>query len=802
MRGIAPLSWMAGFVAVFVVAICLLTARQSARPPVVVSSYPQERLRGEAVADSERASPRALRTAARVPDATTLAILQASGVRAASDGIAVASAQVSWLAELPDAATAALVAGAAAGDAVLSATDAAGAARHGEAAGEVEALTATPDAAGTRAADAERTPAASPRGGAATPAPGVGIRGRVTDGARRPVGDARVILWSADDGWRGQETVIEETVSALDGTYQLTQAPLGALVRVEARHGRYAGASRGPFLIDRLDGMSGVDLVLEGGGALAGFVLDGDGRGVARAVVEARPAGAWGGNGTARTAKTEADGEGYYELLNLPLGEYEAQAEAAGYAAQRKLAVVREVGAFEPLDFELGAGGVIAGVVVGDQGRALSNALVIVWGSRYEQRTTTDGAGGFRFASVPEGQYRLRAEHTDYAPAVVDNLAAGRQGVRVVLPRKGTLIVRVESAGGRPLPEATVRFTPAFDEMLAVPAVEQTRGGERVFQLAPGVYTVAATAKGHERKEVAARVAPGQQSAPPLVIRLEAGAGLEGRVVDRARGGGVAGALVAWYAARPFAGGDAGGMPSFPSFGAPGGVTTSDGDGWFAFDAVPDYEVTVMAQHGGYAAALELVAAPNLRSLTLAMSPGAALTGNVSHRGAPFTDAVVEVYPIPAVGAPVAPTWKTATGPDGGFRVDGLPEGVFGVHIKRVYYGEPLWRWYRVAMSARGTSLDCRLPAGELLVEARAAADGPLLDQMEIIVVPIDVTSYPAGPAFYRSGRPDAGGAYRFVCLPEGRYAVTAEGPGGSAREDVLIGSGGAMTQRVTLIVR
>ena len=121
------------------------------------------------------------------------------------------------------------------------------------------------------------------------------------------------------------------------------------------------------------------------------------------------------------------------------------------------------------------------------------------------------------------------------------------------------------------------------------PAAPSPRGA------GPGKWTVRATAAGYKPGTIAAVEVPEGGTREGVVIPIKRGGTLAGRVIDP-RGSAVPNANVSWSSA------GGGGGPMAGAFARMGGggannATTTDADGKFAFDSVPDGKVMLSASH-------------------------------------------------------------------------------------------------------------------------------------------------------------------------------------------------------------
>ena len=118
-------------------------------------------------------------------------------------------------------------------------------------------------------------------------------------------------------------------------------------------------------------------------------------------------------------AAVRTDSQGRYRLTGHPRGKIILSASRPGYYT--KLAAGRQGSevpldcsagcSFSEVDFELGRGSVIGGVVVDEFGEAVERAGVFVeaWKPRFQKKIDTDDRGGFRVAGLRPATYLVRA---------------------------------------------------------------------------------------------------------------------------------------------------------------------------------------------------------------------------------------------------------------------------------------------------------------------------------------------------------------------------------------------------------
>jgi hypothetical protein len=135
-------------------------------------------------------------------------------------------------------------------------------------------------------------------------------------------------------------------------------------------------------------------------GTLEGIVTDSSNSNpIAGADIDVTPLG----------ASTTTGPDGHYSLT-LPVGDYSVTASAFGYSPDTQPATITD-GGTTTVDFALdpAPSGSLSGTVTDDASNPIENATVTILGTPIPP-ATTDAAGHYSFASVPEGTYDVKAE--------------------------------------------------------------------------------------------------------------------------------------------------------------------------------------------------------------------------------------------------------------------------------------------------------------------------------------------------------------------------------------------------------
>lgn len=427
----------------------------------------------------------------------------------------------------------------------------------------------------------------------------VALSGRVTDESGRGVEGARVVFVDTEFGVRRLASRAggpaapppPSTLTGRDGGFTLAasmladepRGPFGLGPRLVVGHDAFAHLVHPLGVFDEGEHDVG-RLVLEPGAWVSGRVVDAQGRPVAGAEVrgEASEGAAHGspmfrlpelGAGAGEALGPATSGaDGRFRLAGLPAGTASLTARKQGLRpayvddVELEARVTRDVG-----DITLESGELISGVVLDDDGEPVADARISVSSmsrvvvnrledmprrglfADFGQSTLTDAGGRFEIAGLGAGTYTVHASADGHAGDRRENVAAGSKGVRLTLPRLGSLFVRVTAADASPVSGARIsaraesaregpmvlRRNDAASEVLE--GAEALAAAGRSGDPAGAYFVVHAGTEGTElvvRAEgfgaTAARapaVAPG--AIGELTLSLPAEARLAGRVVDQ-----------------------------------------------------------------------------------------------------------------------------------------------------------------------------------------------------------------------------------------------------------------------------
>jgi RNA polymerase sigma-70 factor (ECF subfamily) len=317
---------------------------------------------------------------------------------------------------------------------------------------------------------------------------GAAVAGSVFDPRGEPLANAQVLLgkeqafeqFTVEGGGNAREPAAQFTSTDEHGRFEFSGAPLGRL-EVQAR-GKGCAPWKGE--VETASGVAAQLVIrMQSGAKLSGRATDASGKPVARAEVQV---GAYG----FASRYTRADADGRFHLENLPLGEFEAVAQADGHEpAKAKLfgASGAEL-AWEPV---LGTGLSIRGRLVG-QGMDFSKWWMYCesedWQKApYAQSATPKADGSFEFKGCGDAQHRIRA-HAPGASLFPTVSFQARPGSEPVLVQVDTAMLptcrlrgRILDENGKPLGGAS--YNPVLSGAGLTP-IETTDADGR-FDLGP-----------------------------------------------------------------------------------------------------------------------------------------------------------------------------------------------------------------------------------------------------------------------------------------------------------------------------
>ncbi|MEZ6194326.1 MAG: sigma-70 family RNA polymerase sigma factor [Planctomycetota bacterium] len=733
---------------------------------------------------------------------------------------------------------------------------------HGPADASLEARReATPTGETVELDPTEATPVETgegPRREEATPiAARLAVSGRAVDAAGRPVAGASVQVAATSLSPRDEIMTRRELVTGADGRFVCDDLPLHRVLRVRVRSERHCDVERMVTAAEAERRDLG-DLRLEEGGAIAGRVVDAEGRGIAGATVFA-----WPGGGVARLSGDDAlrlgegehdhriartDARGEFRFLGLLDGEWRLRARAEGLRAARVGGFrIVERGRIEGVELKLLEGERIAGVIRDDLGRPVADARVklsaawIDFSSDTEGENTlaarSDAEGRFSFRGLPTRPWNLVASRPGHIEASLYDVDGGRLEIELTLPRTGEIFGRVTDARTDE-PTGDLRVTAARGasrgqpvEVLTGAAAAEAlgRGDESGWYLVRGLgsrraaLVVSATGYATRLAEDIA-LASGERTQVDLALVPESR--ITGRVFDVA-GEPVAGATVE-VTRPPEDEGPAGGPGIRIRDRVAVGTATSDADGAFEIAGLAAGGYLVGASRTPHVPAEPRAVTLEVGSTAaceLRLAAGGRIEGFVTDAaGEPLVGATVRARPDrPAshggdveieVGGVVENGMVAVTDETGAYGIDGLRPG--GYRVALGTSGGATFRLERPDAAPRGEAVAVR--AGEV---ARKDLTAPPVSRVVGIVLEAGRPVPGAKIRLLDAGNPfplgapetfcDEWGEFAFDLVEPGSWRLEAQAPRGpiATAVDVELGRGeirrleitlpsGAITGRVT----
>ncbi len=247
------------------------------------------------------------------------------------------------------------------------------------------------------------------------------------------VGGGRVVRSVRD---AGREL---ETFSNAAGQWQIRDVPPNLAVFARAALG--TAEATPVFVAAERASAQDITLRLAPTGVVTGMVVDLITRDpIPGARVEARPM-----QGDGRTGHSlQTDAQGRYVLEGLLAGEWQLRASKNGYLEGEPESITLRAGADEVrADLRVDPGEIFAGRVIGPDGKPLSGARVMVYGTDEEgkklkpQSASTRSDGLFRLTGFPHrGLYELRVDKGGYQAAFLKAMRGGSAALSISMEPK------------------------------------------------------------------------------------------------------------------------------------------------------------------------------------------------------------------------------------------------------------------------------------------------------------------------------------------------------------------------------
>jgi len=505
---------------------------------------------------------------------------------------------------------------------------------------------------------------------------GVAVRGHVLDDQGKPIAGARVLASPASQPFPVVDPRRDAVLTDAQGGFELSALAAGTY-RFSASAPTYAPASTPPTVIDGRHVRDDLELRLDRGATVSGFVRSPDGTGVGAASVRVVGRGSvdW-----RLTRQAYTDAKGAFRIDGLPRRMVDVVAWHPRGASALEPADLAATPAAE-VTLTLDLTGSVAGTVVDGAGEPVGDAQLVAepvwtgalgesnaWVVRGVQAAVADSGGAFRFDGLPEGAYALRAARPGASEAALWLSAptatrTGDTALRIVLAADGTVTGKVALPDGK----APAMFTIAIGAARPVPFATTdgtfsvtAPGGKHALEIAGATFV---------RKTVSVDVVP-DDTVDLGTLTVAAGRSISGRVLDP-NGAPVAGAKVA--AGTLIAGGGTETELNIPEEGFNVQETTTDDDGRFGMEGFSPAPVALVAGKDGVgrSASVSVPRGPDSVTLELVLAATGALDGVVTAAGTPVSDTAVIASPLGAARS----NFFVVTGADGSFAYDALTAG-------------------------------------------------------------------------------------------------------------------------------
>jgi hypothetical protein len=347
------------------------------------------------------------------------------------------------------------------------------------------------------------------------------VRGVVVDGNDRPLAGATL---SAE----GAPWIVRNATSDAAGAFRLTTVPLEATSLVAVARGY--GTAR-VALVKREEGAElAVRVRLLSAPGVDGDVVDADGRPIKARVVACE--------GQPPEARAESADDGTFALPASAVG-CNAIADHDEYGTSDPVTVLEG----RRVALRLRPGGSIEGVVIDERGGGVPRfdlgiesfttprGRVVRPGGH---RSFEDAVGAFRWEKLAPGSYVFTASAPGKPPTRSDPVAvspgAVTRGVRIVLPRGGTVAGRVSDGSGRLLAGVDLRFDSVSIVVESTASAKSDESGAYRLEGAPaGPFTMRIQKEGFRARMISGlRVASGNTLTQDVTLAvLDGGATFE-----------------------------------------------------------------------------------------------------------------------------------------------------------------------------------------------------------------------------------------------------------------------------------
>jgi hypothetical protein len=492
-----------------------------------------------------------------------------------------------------------------------------------------------------------------------------------------------------------------------DGYYELTGVPLDEEWRVYATADESAPQLADPFVLTSRAKEVRVDITMFAGSNVFGQVVDGKGKPVPDAQVACFPSytqlmSPMDKPQAAREGRS--DDEGYFEIKELPAGNYQIMGHKEGYKYALNGTPIYSNGYHEVKNVRVVLENIEAGeyrvfgTVMDATGSGLSGAKVTLSGIGTEslngvERETESGPGGdFNFDGVEIGTYVIHADLEGYARKTLSKVLLDKQN-DVVMEAASIVRGRVIAKSTNAAPEngytvsANLIQSETVDESDSNGFLSFLQGAEsgnnsETFNDPTGTYELTLSAGTWQLEGSATPLAPARRQ-----ITLEPGQVLENiDLILDADGGTIEGVVLTTDGQSPqgatvFLVEASSPSQALTMFAQDGGGMDSmqvGDDGVFTFERLGEGTYYAVARHPAYPQAMSpsiLLEAQGTQSgVEIIMGPGGSLEGFVFEEGRGVEGRVVTVV---ADGQPYTGT----SGANGAYAIRNIPAGTWQAFV-------------------------------------------------------------------------------------------------------------------------
>jgi len=409
----------------------------------------------------------------------------------------------------------------------------------------------------------------------------------------------------------------------------------------------------------------------------------------------------------------------------------------------------------------------ISGRVVDPSGQPIRDVYVFAKSANSvydnsECHAVSDAEGRFVLAGLESGEYVVSARaRWQRVPAAAGTFPTGSDDVEIVLAGPGSVEGRVVRADtGEPLTQFQIYLYEGRVDHMMPHLFHPAYGGALTYD--PEGRFVRECSRGEVRDGFIAVIAVSPGFAPNcenvgmpedgvatgVEVRLKPSRRIEGRVIDTG-GQPVAGARIGW-----------GDVPSGRDTSRV--VARSDASGFFSVESIPADEDVLSAYHPSYAPTTVRVAS----KVTIVLESGGMLEGRVWAKGGGYHNVGCVAAMCP--GLPHGGPFRAYPGPDGAYRIAGIPPGTVDVMLFR--NSQRTIKRETQIVSGQTTTEDFEVEGGGAAVSGQIVGEDVVPEHVFLELT----VSTPEGVQTHRC-KGAADGTYRITGAAPGRAELKAK---------------------------